>query len=63
MIKFDEKEHRDARFFNKCISDTLYGAQGTFTEDQELRIKQLIRTLASGYQHTISRIEWGPGWD
>jgi hypothetical protein len=61
MIQFDGETTHDAAFLNQKVTEHL-GTQ-TFTPEQEAAIIQVIRAIASGYRHTISRMEWGPGWD
>ena len=51
----------DAAWLNRQIEDKL--DKHTFTQEQEEAIKLTILEIAYGYRHTISRQEWGPGWD
>lgn len=60
MIHFDTGLAHDAPFLNRQVQDYL--KDQTFTPEQEDAIKKLITSIASGYHHTISRMEWGPGW-
>jgi len=55
------KTDSDSVWLNRQIREHL-GAQ-TFTKRQEIAIAMLIQEIAYGYRHTISRQDWGPGWD
>ena len=63
MIRFDkEKDHEpDAAWLNREITTHLRGVK--FTPEQETAIKKLLVGVIAGYNHTISRQSWGPGWD
>ncbi len=61
MIQFEEGLAHDAKYLNRQVSEYLHGQ--TFTVEQEQAIIKLITAIASGYNHTISRMKWGPGWD
>jgi hypothetical protein len=61
MIRFTKDEHADARWLNGAIKEQL--GDDNFTQAQEVLIKRLIIAVAAGYQRTIDRQSWGPGWD
>lgn len=52
---------RDSKYLNARICEHL--GEQHFTPQQEIAIKNLIEDISSGYNHTISRQEWGLGWD
>lgn len=59
MIKFTG--HYDEKWLTRETKKHL----GTlkFTAEQETAIQKLILEVAAGYQHTLDRQSWGPGWD
>jgi hypothetical protein len=61
MIQFDKKEHDDAAWLNRAIKECL--GVTPLTQDQEAAVKRLIIAIAAGYQRTLDRQSWGPGWD
>lgn len=60
MIRIPDTDS-DSRWLNRQIEGHLDGQ--TFTPKQEQAIKKLILEIAYGYRDTISRMDWGPGWD
>lgn len=56
-----QKTDSDSIWLNREITEHLKGQ--AFTSEQETAITKLIQEIAYGYRHTISSMNWGPGWD
>jgi len=55
------QQHPDEKWVNGRITACLHGIE--FTPEQEKAVVALITELVDGYTRTISRMNWGAGWD